>query len=92
MKVANVWDMPFITDIEYTNDIKRLQYLIRTGKVKSFAYQTTSTSIISCESENGLTTWVVKFKFNTPAENDTYSVQARGPAWGDSFNAVIDSE
>lgn len=35
MKVANVWDMPFITDIEYTNDIKRLQYLIRTGKIKA---------------------------------------------------------
>ncbi len=35
MKVANVWDMPFITDIEYTNDIKRLQYLIRTGKIRA---------------------------------------------------------
>ena len=36
MKVANIWDLPVITDVEYTGDIKRLQYLIRTGKIKSF--------------------------------------------------------
>ena len=78
-----------------TDDVSKIRIAYtnaETGKVKSFAYQTTSTSIISCESENGLTTWVVKFKFNTPAENDTYSVQARGPAWGEAYNVIAGND
>ncbi len=76
-----------------TDDVSKIKIAYtnaETGKGKSLTYQTTSTSVISCESENGLTTWVVKFKFNAPAENNTYTLQARGPAWGEENVVVCD--
>ena len=75
-----------------TDDVSKIRISYtnaETGKVKSAAYQATSTSVISCESENGFTTWVVKYKFNAPAENNTYTVQARGPAWGETTSVTV---
>jgi hypothetical protein len=74
-----------------TDDVSKIRICYtdaNTGKSKSTAYQTTSTSLISCESENGLTTWVVKYKFN-PAQDNTYTVQSRGPAWGEGKSISV---
>ena len=74
-----------------TDDVSKIRVCytdLDTGKIKSLAYQTTSTSVISCESENGLTTWTVKFKFKN-AEDDSYNVQARGSAWGEGTTVVV---
>lgn len=78
-----------------TDDVSKIRISYtdaNTGKSKSYAYQATSTSVISYENKDGLTTWVVKFKFNAPAENNTYSVQARGPAWGEAYNVTTDND
>ena len=75
-----------------TDDVSKIRISYTdesTVKTKSCTYQSTSSSVISCESENGLTTWVVKFKTDAHAENNTYTVQSRGPAWGEGKTVII---
>ena len=75
-----------------TDDVSKIRISYtdaNTGKTKSYAYQTTSSSVISRENQDGLTVWVVKYKFNAPAENDIYTVSVRGPAWGEGKTATV---
>lgn len=75
-----------------TDDVSKIRITYTnadTGKTKSLTYQTTSTSVISRENHDGLTVWVVKFKFNAPAEDDIYTVSVRGPAWGEGKTATV---
>ena len=75
-----------------TDDVSKIRISYtdaNTGKTKSYAYQTTSTSVISRENHDGLTVWVVKYKFNAPAEDDIYTVSVRGPAWGEGKTATV---
>ena len=74
-----------------TDDVSKIRILYtsaETGKVKSLAYQLTSTSVRT-ESENGLTVWYINYKFDAKALDDTYIVQARGPAWGEGVNVTV---
>ena len=75
-----------------TDDVSKIRISYtdaNTGKTKSYAYQTTSSSVINRENQDGLTVWVVKFKFNAPAEDDIYTVSVRGPAWGEGKTATV---
>jgi hypothetical protein len=45
--------------------------------------------VISRENHDGLTVWVVKYKFNAPAVDNLYTVSVRGPAWGEEKAATM---
>lgn len=75
-----------------TDDVSKIRITYTnadTGKTKSLTYQATSSSIISHENHDGLTVWVVKFKFDSPAVDNLYTVSVRGPAWGEGKTASI---
>ncbi len=75
-----------------TDDVSKIRICYvdaATGKTKSYAFQTTSTSVKSLESENGISTWVIDFKFIAPAVDSTYSVQCRGTQWGEAQTFTV---
>jgi hypothetical protein len=75
-----------------TDDVSKIRICYvdaATGKTKSYAFQTTSTSVKSLESENGISTWVLDFKFIAPAVDSTYSVQCRGTQWGEAQTFTV---
>ncbi|MBR4767052.1 MAG: hypothetical protein IK085_09870, partial [Clostridia bacterium] len=73
-----------------TDDVSkiRISYVNEsTGKTKTATYQPTSTNVTSVEAEDGFSTWTIRMKITTPAQNDAYTVQCRGLSWGEGMVA-----
>jgi hypothetical protein len=63
-----------------------------TGKAKTATYQTISTNVLSHDNSDGLSVWVIKYKFSSPADNDAFFVQCRGSNWGKSEAVEVEVE
>ena len=59
-----------------------------TGKTKSATYQTTSTNVVDLDTENGFSVWTIRMKVTAQAQDGAYTVQVRGPAWGEGVVAM----
>ena len=70
-----------------TEDVSKIRIGYKnaaTYKTKTATYQTTSSNVESVVTEDGITTWTIRYKFTVPAENDRFEVQCRGANWGEA--------
>ena len=85
-----------IFKIKTTNDVSkiRISYVnAETGKTKSATYQLTSSGVdhitlgvVGADADT--LTWHIIMKVTAPAKDNAYTVQVRGPAWGEGTVAA----
>ncbi len=78
--------------VETSDDVSKIKISYvnaETGKTKSATYQLTSSNVIDKYYEDGAMVWTIRMKVTAPARNDEYTVQCRGPVWGEGEIASI---
>ena len=73
----------YITTTDDVSKVKISFVNADTGRTKSATYQTTSTNVVDLDTANGFSVWTIRMKVTAPAKDDAYTVQVRGPAWGE---------
>ena len=81
----------YITTTDDVSKVKISFVNADTGKTKSATYQTTSTNVVDLDTENGFSVWTIRMKVTAQAQDDAYTVQVRGPAWGEGVTATQQS-
>ena len=77
--------------ITTTDDVSKVKISFindDTGKTKSATYQTTSTNVVDLDTANGFSVWTIRMKVTAQAQDNAYTVQVRGPAWGEGVVAT----
>ncbi|MBR6360737.1 MAG: hypothetical protein IKS04_03000, partial [Clostridia bacterium] len=70
-----------------TDDVTKIRIGFKnadTLKLKTSTYQSTSTNVESIVTEDGFTTWTIRYKFTAPAQNNAFDIQCRGGVWGEA--------
>ena len=78
--------------IVVTDDITkvRIGYTDANGKARTATYQSTSSSVTGIEDNgDGTVTWTVSYKVPAVSGSTAFSVQSRGPAWGEAKTSAI---
>ncbi len=76
-----------IITVVVTEDVSKVRIGFKnaaTFKTKTATYQTTSSNVERIVTENGVSTWTIRYKFTAQAENDSFEVQCRGSNWGEA--------
>ena len=82
----------YITTTDDVSKVKISFVNADTGRTKSATYQTTSTNVVDLDTANGFSVWTIRMKVTAQAQDNAYTVQVRGPAWGEGVTAIQQSE
>ncbi len=86
---GNTYNYFIVETSDAVSKIKISYVNAETGKTKSATYQLTSSNVIDKYYEDGGMLWTIRMKVTAPARNDEYTVQCRGPVWGEGEIASI---